>query len=199
MSNAGLFAAFVVFAIATLFTPGPNNIMLMSSGVNFGFRRTLPHVLGVDVGFSFMVLMVGLGLGAFFAAVPQVYAVLRYGAAAYLLYLAWRIANAGRVEEEEGGRPFSFLQAVAFQWINPKGWIMAVGAVTTYAAVAVYPFNILMVAAVFLAFGLVSSLTWLLFGTALRRLVTDPTRVRIFNVSMALLLALSLVPVFLEG
>ena len=199
MANGSLFAAFVVFAIATLFTPGPNNVMLMTSGVNFGFRRTLPHVLGVDLGFSFMVLMVGLGLGALFAAVPQVYAVLKYAAAAYLLYLAWRIANAGRIKEDGTGRPFTFIQAAAFQWINPKGWIMAVGAVTTYAAVAAYPFNMVLIVAVFLAFGLASSLTWLLFGTALRRIVTDPARVRVFNLAMAVLLALSLVPVFLES
>jgi threonine/homoserine/homoserine lactone efflux protein len=194
-----LFAAFVVFAVATLITPGPNNVMLMTSGVNYGFQRTLPHVLGVDVGFGFMVAVVGVGLGAIFAAVPMLYTVLKFVAVAYLLYLAWKIANAGPVEEGGTGRPFSFLQAAAFQWVNPKGWIMAIGAVTTYAAIAAFPFNILLMVIVFVGFGLISSLTWLLFGTGLRRIVTEPKTVRIFNISMAVLLAASLVPVLFEG
>ena len=198
MSN-GLFVAFVVFAVATLFTPGPNNVMLMTSGVNYGFRRTLPHVLGVDAGFGFLVLVVGIGLGAIFAAVPALYTVLKFVATAYLLYLAWKIANAGPVEEGGTGRPFSFLQAAAFQWVNPKGWIMAVGAVTTYAAIATFPVNIVLMVVVFVGFGLISSLTWLLFGTGLRAVVTDPNSVRIFNISMAVLLAASLIPVLFEG
>ncbi len=198
MSNE-LFAAFVVFAVATLITPGPNNVMLMTSGVNYGFRRTLPHVLGVDVGFGFMVAVVGVGLGAVFAAVPMLYTVLKFVAVAYLLYLAWKIANAGPVEEGGTGRPFSFLQAAAFQWVNPKGWIMAIGAVTTYAAIAAFPFNIILMVVVFVGFGLISSFTWLLFGTGLRRIVTEPKTVRIFNISMAILLAASLVPVLFEG
>ena len=198
MSNE-LFAAFVVFAVATLITPGPNNVMLMTSGVNYGFRRTLPHVLGVDVGFGFMVAVVGVGLGAIFAAVPMLYTVLKFVAVAYLLYLAWKIATAGAVKEGGTGRPFSFLQAAAFQWVNPKGWIMAIGAVTTYAAIAAFPFNILLMVVVFVGFGLISSFTWLLFGTGLRRIVTEPKTVRIFNISMAILLAASLVPVLFEG
>jgi threonine/homoserine/homoserine lactone efflux protein len=125
--------------------------------------------------------------------------VLKFVAAAYLLYLAWKIANAGPVEEGGTGRPFSFLQAAAFQWVNPKGWIMAIGAVTTYAAIAAFPFNILLMVIVFVGFGLVSSFTWLLFGTGLRRIVTEPKTVRIFNISMAILLAASLVPVLFEG
>jgi threonine/homoserine/homoserine lactone efflux protein len=194
-----LFAAFVVFAVATLITPGPNNIMLMTSGVNYGFRRTLPHVLGVDVGFGFMVLVVGIGLGAIFAAVPALYTVLKFVAVAYLLYLAWKIATAGAVKETGGGRPFSFLQAAAFQWVNPKGWIMAIGAVTTYAAIAAFPLNIVLMVVVFVGFGLVSSFTWLLFGTGLRRIVSEPKTVRIFNLAMAALLVASLIPVLFEG
>ena len=198
MSNE-LFVAFVAFAVATLFTPGPNNVMLMTSGVNYGFRRTLPHVLGVDAGFGFMVAVVGVGLGAIFAAVPLLYTVLKFVAVAYLLYLAWKIATAGAVKEASGGRPFSFLQAAAFQWVNPKGWIMAIGAVTTYAAIAAFPFNVLLMVIVFVGFGLISSFTWLLFGTGLRRVVTEPKSVRIFNISMAVLLVASLVPVLFEG
>jgi threonine/homoserine/homoserine lactone efflux protein len=194
-----LLAAFVAFAVATLFTPGPNNIMLMTSGLNFGFARTLPHAFGVALGFGFLVLVVGLGLGAVFAAYPAIYSVLKFAGAAYLLYLAWRIANSGPANGGMRGRPLTFLEGAAFQWINPKGWVMAVGAVTAYAAVARFPLNIVLIAAIFAGLGTLSSWTWLLFGTSLRTIVTDPQKVRVFNVVMALALAGSLIPVFLKG
>ena len=194
-----LFFAFIVFAVATLFTPGPNNIMLMTSGLNFGFARTLPHALGVSIGFGFMVATVGIGLGAVFAAYPLLYQILKYAGAAYLLYLAWRIATAVGVHGEGRGRPFTFLQAAAFQWVNAKAWVMAVGAVTAYAGLAAYPANVAFIGGMFAVLGTVSSLTWLTFGTALKRLVSDPRAVRIFNLVMATLLAASLIPVFLEG
>ena len=194
-----LLFAFVVFALATLFTPGPNNIMLMTSGLNFGFARTLPHSVGVTLGFSFMVLVVGFGLGALFAAYPLLYQVVKYAGAVYLLYLAWRIANAAGAHGEARGQPFTFLQAAAFQWVNAKAWVMAVGAVTAYAGIAAYPANTLLIAAIFTVLGMISSLTWVLFGTGLKRVVSDPKAVRIFNLVMAVLLAASLIPVFLEG
>jgi threonine/homoserine/homoserine lactone efflux protein len=194
-----LLIAFVVFALATLFSPGPNNIMLMTSGLNFGFRRTLPHALGVSIGFGFMVLVVGFGLGALFAAVPALYTVLKFAGAAYLLYLAWRIARSGTAHGDATAKPLSFLQGAAFQWVNAKGWVMAVGAVTTYAAVALYPANMILIAAIFTVLGTISALTWLLFGTALKRFVNDPKAVRVFNIAMAALLVASLIPVFLEG
>ncbi len=197
--SAELFGALTIFAIATLFTPGPNNVMLMTSGVNFGFQRTWPHALGVTIGFSLMVLLVGLGLGAVFAAYPTLYTVIKYAGAAYLLYLAWLIGTSDKVEEKGGkGRPLSFLEAAAFQWINPKGWVMVVGAVTTYAAVTAFPFNMITMAVIFGIFGLASSLTWVLFGTGLRRFLRERRAVRIFNIAMALLLVASLVPVFVE-
>jgi threonine/homoserine/homoserine lactone efflux protein len=194
-----LLAAFVVFAVATLFTPGPNNVMLMASGLNFGFARTLPHVLGVTLGFGFMVLVVGFGLGAVFAAYPAVYTFVKFAGAAYLIYLAWRIATAGTAKGEGSGRPFTFVEAAAFQWVNAKGWVMAIGAVTAYAAVAPYPVNIFVLAGIFTLFGAASSITWLLFGTGLKRIVNEPRSVAIFNRTMAVLLVVSLVPVFLEG
>lgn len=195
-----LLAAFVVFAVATLFTPGPNNVMLMASGLNYGFRRTLPHMAGVTLGFGFMVLAVGLGLGAVFAAYPMIYTIVKFVGAAYLLYLAWRIATAGTAKGEAGGgRPFTFFQAAAFQWVNAKGWVMAIGAVTAYAAVASYPANMAVLAIGFTLLGAASSTTWLLFGTALKRIVSEPRTLAIFNRVMALLLAASLIPVFLDG
>lgn len=194
-----LFSALCLFAAVTLFTPGPNNVMLMASGLNFGFRRTLPHLLGVVFGFGAMVLLIALGLGTVFSAVPWLYDVLKVVAAVYLLYLAWKIANAGAVEESRRPNPMTFVQASAFQWVNPKAWIMAIGAVTSYAAVTVFPFNAIVIAAVFVAIGWASAVVWLSFGTGMRSLISDQKIVRIFNYVMAFLLVLSLVPVFMSG
>ncbi len=192
--------ALLVFVVVTLFTPGPNNTMLMTSGLNFGFRRGLPHLWGVALGFAVMVLAVGLGLGAMFQAYPAAYTVLKYAGAAYLLYLAWQIATAGELKEgAAGGRPITFLEAAAFQWLNPKGWVMAVGAVSTYAAVAAFPVNMVVMAALFGGLGILSSATWLGFGTGLKRLLTSPRAVRAVNIAMALLLVASLWPILAEA
>jgi threonine/homoserine/homoserine lactone efflux protein len=199
MVSYGLASAFALFALAALFTPGPNNVMLMTSGLNFGMARTVPIMLGVASGFGAMVAIVGLGFGAVFSAYPAIYTAIKYLGAAYLLYLAWSIARSGSVKEGvTRGRPFRFMEAVAFQWVNPKGWVMCVGAVTTYAAITAYPYNIIIMATFFGVFGLASSWLWTMFGTVLRPLVTNPRSVRIFNMSMALLLVLSLLPVFAE-
>ncbi len=196
-----LFWPFVLFAVVTLWTPGPNNTMLMASGLNFGFRRALPHLWGVTLGFAVMVLAVGLGLGAVFEAYPVAYTALKYGGAAYLLYLAWHIATADGMEANGAGaaRPISFMEAAAFQWFNPKGWVMAVGAVSTYAAVAAFPANVLLMASLFAVLGTFSSATWLGFGTALRRLLAHPRAVRTANVIMALLLVASLWPILADA
>jgi len=193
--------ALLVFVVVTLFTPGPNNAMLMASGLNFGFRRGLPHLWGVALGFAVMVLAVGLGLGAMFAAYPAVYTVLKYAGAAYLLYLAWQIATAGPIEEggEARGRPITFLEAAAFQWLNPKGWVMAVGAVSAYAGVAVFPVNVALMAFLFGSLGILSSATWLGFGTGLKQMLASPRAVRAVNIVMALLLVASLWPIVADA
>lgn len=189
--------ALLIFVVVTLITPGPNNAMLMTTGLNFGFRRGLPHLWGVALGFALMVLLVGLGLGAVFQTYPAIYTALKYAGAAYLLHLAWQIAISGPIEEDgaEDGRPISFLQAAAFQWLNPKGWVMAVGAVSAYAAVAAFPYNVLLMAFLFGSLGILSSGTWLGFGSGLKRLLTSPRAVRAVNVTMALLLVASLWPI----
>lgn len=193
--------AFVLFAAATCFTPGPNNAMLLTSGLNFGFRRTLPHVLGVTFGFGFLVAVMGLGLGAVFARWPALYTALKYVGAAYLLYLAFAIATSGGIDEKgaERGRPLSFLGGAVFQWVNVKGLIMSIGAVTTYSAIAPYPYNIVALSVIFTLVGFLSSASWTLFGTGLRGLLSTPRAVRIFNVTMALLLVASLYPVLFEA
>jgi threonine/homoserine/homoserine lactone efflux protein len=189
--------ALLVFVVVTLVTPGPNNTMLMTTGLNFGFRRGLPHLLGVSFGFGVMVLAIGLGLGALFQAYPAVYLVLKYAGALYLLYLAWQIANASAMAEgsDAHGRPISFVEAVAFQWLNPKGWVIAVGAASAYASVAAFPLNMLLISMLFGSLGILSGATWLGFGTALKGLLTSPRAVRAVNITMALLLVASLWPI----
>lgn len=195
--NFDLFLALVTFCAVTLITPGPNNILLMASGLNFGARRTQPHLVGVAVGFAFMTLLVGLGVGQLFVAYPTAYTVLKYVGAAYLLYLAWAIANSGQLEPGGvgGGKPLTFLQAAAFQWVNPKAWVMAIGASASYAAVAPFPWNAALMAGLFGVLGFVSSGVWVVFGLSLRRILTSPRAVRTFNWTMAALLVVSLYPV----
>jgi threonine/homoserine/homoserine lactone efflux protein len=199
--QADLLAALVAFCVVTLVTPGPNNVMLMASGLNFGFRRAQPHLWGVSLGFAVMVLTVGLGLGAVFAAWPSAYVVLKYVGAVYLLYLAWLIATANPVEpgDVDGASPITFLQAAAFQWVNPKGWVMAVGAVSAYAAVAAFPYNMMLIAFLFGVLGILSSVAWVVLGQSLRRLLRHARAVRLFNVVMALALVASLWPILTDA
>jgi threonine/homoserine/homoserine lactone efflux protein len=193
--------AFVLFAIVAAFTPGPNNAMVLASGLNFGFRRTLPHVAGIAIGFGIVVLIAGFGLGAVFKSMPLLYAALKYGGAAYLVYLAWRIATSGGIDDKDSqrGEPLSFIGAMLFQWVNVKGLIAAISSVAIYSAIAPYPYNVLFLGAVFGLVGFVSAAAWALFGASLRGLLSTPRAVRIFNVTMAVLLVASLYPVLMEG
>ena len=128
-----LFLALVVFAFVMSVTPGPNNVMLLASGVNYGFQRSIPHMLGITFGFSFMIVVVGLGLGQVFERYPITYEILRYAGGAYMLWLAWKIANSGPVGEgKTSGSPLTFLQAALFQWVNPKAWVITISAIATY-------------------------------------------------------------------
>jgi threonine/homoserine/homoserine lactone efflux protein len=200
MSQQLLFA-FVVFAAVMSFTPGPNNVMVMSSGLTYGFRRTLPHMTGVACGFAFMVAAVGFGLGAVFVAHPMLQTILKYLGAAYLIYLAVVIAMSGSVNADDGGsrKPMSFWAAALFQWVNVKGWVAVIGSITAYAAIASFPFNILLQAAIVFAMAVGSTVTWTLFGTALRPLLMSKRAVRAFNILMAVLLLASLFPVFIDA
>jgi threonine/homoserine/homoserine lactone efflux protein len=201
MSNQ-LLLAFIVFATVMFFTPGPNNIMLLSSGLTYGFRPTVPHILGITFGFAFMVGAVGIGLGAVFLAYPILQTFLKWGGVAYLVYLAAAIAMSDPVKPEEGGRrkgPMTFIGAAMFQWINAKGWVMVISTITAYAAIAAFPVNIVIQVAISLMLGIVSCTTWTLFGSALRPLLSSRRALRIFNLVMAALLLASLIPVFLEA
>ena len=190
-----LVPALAVFALVSSITPGPNNLMLMASGANFGFRRSIPHMLGIGVGFCVMVLLVGAGLVQVFDAYPVSHRSLKTVSVMYLLFLAWKIANAAPVQTAQGkGMPMTFLQAAAFQWVNPKAWSMALTAVTVYTADTTLP-AIALVALVFGAINLPSVSAWTLLGQQMSRLLTNATRLRAFNRSMAVLLVASLYPV----
>ena len=195
-----LISAFTLFAFVSSITPGPNNTMLLASGVNFGFRRTLPHALGISFGFMFLVLAVGLGLGGVFKAVPMAYTVLRYLGAAYLLYLAWKVATSGPISgtDTAHGKPLGFWGAAAFQWVNPKAWVMAVGAITTYTPSQGYITNVFVIALVFAIINLPSVCVWAGCGSALRSVLTQRRWLLSFNLSMALLLVLSLYPIVFD-
>jgi threonine/homoserine/homoserine lactone efflux protein len=200
--SQSLLVAFVMFATVMFFTPGPNNIMLLSSGLTYGFRRSIPHIAGITVGFAFMVGAVGLGLGTVFIAYPILQTILKYAGVAYLIYLAVHIAmseppKAG--EESRGRGPMTFWGAAMFQWVNAKGWVMVIGTITAYAAIAAFPLNIVIQVVISLILGTLSCTAWALFGTALRPVLTSPRAVRVFNVVMALLLLASLYPVFMDA
>jgi threonine/homoserine/homoserine lactone efflux protein len=196
-----LLIAFVLFATVMFFTPGPNNIMLLSSGLTYGFRPTIPHIAGITVGFAFMVGAVGLGLGTIFIAYPVLQTVLKYAGVAYLIYLAAAIAMSGPVSAGQDNRrgPMTFWGAAMFQWINAKGWVMVIGTITAYAAISPYPWNIAIQVGLSLLLGALSCTAWALFGSALRPVLTSPRAVRAFNIVMAVLLLASLYPVFMDA
>lgn len=193
--TADLFLALLGFAFATSVTPGPNNLMLMASGANFGFRRTIPHMLGISVGFAVLALAAGLGLAGLLHAEPRAMLVLKVLAVGYMLWLASRIARAGAPGQgRAAARPMGFLGAAAFQWVNPKAWAMAVGAVTVYApGGSLSQFGL--VAFVFSVVNLPTVSLWAWAGEALRQWLSAPRRLRIFNWTMAGLLIASLWPV----
>lgn len=185
-----------VFAVATLFTPGPNNVMLMASGVNFGFARTLPHILGVTLGFALMIGLVAIGLGGVIAARPEIHGGMRVVAALYMLWLAWKIAGSGGGAEpgSAGARPLGFIGAAAFQWVNPKAWVIGVSAMALYT-IPERPFlSVWLISLVFAAVCLPSIAIWAGFGVSLRGFLSDPARLKWFNIAMGLLLVASLWP-----
>jgi threonine/homoserine/homoserine lactone efflux protein len=192
-----LAVALIAFAAITAFTPGPNNTLLMASGMNFGFRRSIPMALGVCLGFPFMIACVGLGLGKIFDLLPWLYAVLKYAGAAYMLWMAWKIAFSGPAGEGDvEAKPLSFTSMALFQWINPKAWIMSVTALSAYTLPSNYYVGVATVVAAFVVMGFSSASSWALFGSALRHVMNDARYYRWINFGLAVLLVLSLVPIF---
>lgn len=196
-----LHAVLTLFAIAlaAAWTPGPNNALLAGSGVKFGFRRTIPHALGVGFGFPAMVFIIGLFLAVLFQKSVILQDILHYGGAAMLLWVAWKIASAGGLGSASGPpRPFRFYEAVAFQWINPKGWVMAVSLTAQFINPARMWITALIVTGVFLVSGLSSAFGWAALGTSLRRFLSTGHKMRIFDISMGIIIALGVIVLLRE-
>jgi len=189
------FLALTVFAFAASITPGPNNMMLFASGVNFGFLRTLPHMFGIGVGFFCLILAVGFGLGALLSRYPELDLALKILGGGYLLWIAWKIGSSRHLPDSKSDtKPMTFLQAAAFQWVNPKAWVMAVAAIAAYTDPGNYNMSVFLVAMAFVLVNFPSVSSWAGFGTVLRVWLDDPVRLKWFNISMAILLVASLWP-----
>ena len=203
MMTFDILLSLTAFAFVSSITPGPNNLMLLASGTNFGLRRTVPHMLGISIGFGVMLLGVGTGLAQLFETYPVSLTIMQVVSVAYLTYLAWKIANAKPLSADAGqpvaeGKPLTFLQAAAFQWVNPKALGMAVTAITTFAPKDLGFLGIVIVAAVFSVVNLPSVTTWAVLGTQMKRFLSNPTRLRAFNIAAALLLLASLYPILVR-
>lgn len=204
-----LIAALAVFTTAGSITPGPNNLMLLTSGATFGFRRSVPHIAGILIGFLVMVILVGLGLLQVFTLFPASYTALKIAAVAYLLFLAWKIATAappdaagdgdGDGDRARNSRPLTFWQAALFQYVNPKALAFSLAAVSAYTPPSRPLYSVFVVAAVFTASNLLSTCTWTAAGVQARRLLSDPVKLRVFNITVAVLLAGSLYPIVFDG
>lgn len=188
--------ALIVFAFVTSITPGPNNLMLLASGVNFGFRRTIPHMIGIGVGFLSLLLGVGYGLGAVLEMAPVLYTGIKFAGGAYMLYLAYKIATAtsvGKVDNANA-QPMGFMPALLFQWVNPKAWVMSVTAMASYTVHDAYAWSVLLIGLVFAIINVPSVSSWAAFGSLLRQWLEDPVKLKWFNMTMAVLLVASLWP-----
>ena len=187
--------ALALFAFVSSATPGPNNLMLMASGANFGFARTIPHMMGISIGFMVMLFGVGAGLVQIFDRFPVIYDILKVASVIYMLWLAWKIANAAPVTKNDAaGKPMTFLEAAGFQWVNPKAWAMALTAVTVYVGDASL-WWLGFAALLFAVVNLPSVSIWTIAGQQLQRILTNPRRLRMYNWTMAALLVASLYPV----
>lgn len=189
------FSALLLFSFVSSVTPGPNNIMLFASGVNFGLRRTFPHMLGVSIGFGILLAAVGAGLGVVLDRYPPIYLALKIIGGLYMLYLAWRIANASAPKSADASaRPMSFVEALAFQWVNPKAWFMAAVAMSAYTSEGSYAANVAIVVLTFSVVNFPTIMIWAGFGIVMRQMLSNPRILKIFNLTMALALVASLWP-----
>ena len=189
------FLALLLFSFVSSVTPGPNNVMLFSSGLNFGMRRTWPHAIGISVGFGVLLAAIGSGLGVLLSAFPLAFTGIKIFGGIYMIYLAWRIANSGPVEAQAAGtRPLTFFQAALFQWVNPKAWVMATIAMAAYTGEGDYAVNVAIVVFAFCVVNFPSVAIWAGFGTVMRNFLQDPGKLKFFNYAMAASLILSLWP-----
>ncbi len=192
----------VTFTLSTAITPGPNNIMLLSSGLTFGYKRTIPHIVGIIFGFPMMILVIGLGMGTLFEKFPLVLTSLKFIGIIYLFWMAHKIANnksSYEVEENINSKPFSFIQAALFQWVNPKAWIMAITSISIFVTENENSIiQVLIISLIYCLSGCISSNTWAFGGTVLKKIIKDDNSVQILNICMAILLIASVVPIIFE-
>lgn len=191
-----IYIAIAMFCIVTSLSPGPNNLMLMSSGLNHGIRKTLPHFFGIYVGFPVLFAAIGLGLGSVFLKYPVFHQILKVAGSSYLLFLAWKIANSGSPDAKETLRePLTFFQAVVFQWVNPKAWAVSIGAIATFTTVGDVGKKILTILVGYMTVGSMCLVLWLLLGASLQRLIQGQKHLRLFNLLMAVLLVVSVITI----
>lgn len=197
--SAEIYFALITFAFVTSVTPGPNNLMLLSSGVNFGFKRTIPHMMGIGFGFFILLIATGFGLAALLEYMPILYTALKFAGGAYMLYLAWKIATSGEIsaEDKAASKPISFIQAALFQWVNPKAWVMAVTGIATYTAGQDYTSMVIIISVIFTLVNVPSVSLWAGLGTLMRSMLSDPVKLKVFNITMGLLLVASLWPMLM--
>jgi len=194
-----LFLSFVVFGVIAAVTPGPNNVMLTTTGLNFGVRRGIPHLLGICTGFPVMLALIGLGFGTLFELYPLLHQIIKVVGIVYLFYLAWKIAMARGVERIERSKPINFWQAAAFQWVNPKAWIMGSSALAAYTSLDNNFFvQVAIICGTFIIITFPCAGAWLVFGAGLQRFLREPRHLKLFNMAMALLLVASILPVIRE-
>lgn len=187
------------FAVAASITPGPNNVLVAANAAQNGLRATVPHMLGISAGFSLMIVLVGIGLAGMLAQFPLVGQIMRWASLAWLLYLAWGIATAPLPGEiGKPGFRFGFVRAMLFQWVNPKAWLLALSIASAWVSPArpMLP-QLLVICAVFFVACPPCCLPWALLGTGAARVLGSPARLRWFNIAMAVLLVVSMVPVAL--
>lgn len=195
MLNIEFYLSVLIFCFAATGTPGPNTIMLVASGLNHGIKHSIPHYLGISFGFPLMVLLIGFGLGAIFTNYPFVHQTIKVVGISYLLYLAWKIANTKSSDSSNGlKKPFTFLQAAAFQWVNPKAWVIAIGAIGTFTTYGNISAQVVFITFCYFLASITCMGLWLILGASLQRLIRQPKQFQIFNITMAILLVASIVP-----
>lgn len=188
--------AVLLFSAACGFTPGPNNLMLMTSGLNHGVKKTIPHYFGVILGYGMMLAILGAGLASVFLNYPAIHLTLKYVGVCYILFLAWKIANAGNPDANQELRaPLTFIQGALFQWLNPKGILFAIGSIAAFTSPETMLENLVFIVFANIFIGSMSAATWLMLGTALQKLIQSPKQVMYFNFAMAFFLILSIIPI----
>lgn len=191
----------IIFCFSTSITPGPNNLMIMLSGINFGLKRSVPHYLGILFGFSAMIILVGIGLGEIFKQFPELHTVIKYLGAVYMLYLAWQIIRSDPhlKEAKSSKRPLGFFKPALLQWLNPKAWVMTVGVIATYTIQdANMIHQVCIISFIYFLVGIPCVGLWLVSGVALSKFLRNPNHMRKFNWIMGGLLALSILLMIFE-